>query len=326
MTIEDGYAIQRAWVQLEMAGGRRIKGRKIGLTSRAMQQASQITEPDYAPLMDDMFFDTGSDIPWQRFIAPRVEVELAFVLAQALRGPGVTLFQVLQATDYVTSPRWRSSMRASNNSTATPSRRARCSIPSRTSRATPASCSAAGRSNPMPWISVGGRASIQERRHRRNRPGRCGAESPGDRSGLAREQDAPATTNSSTSATSSERFFTRPTNVTRGDVPACRLWSPRQYFNAVRLTARSHSDPIVGDFRENAGKCIRSKHYATVRPQIGLWLGMADPTAAELLASGIRLAADRRRTFAQRPAQCAGAIQALHPYAAHRSFVRYRAR
>jgi 2-oxo-hept-3-ene-1,7-dioate hydratase len=48
-----------------------------------------------------MFFDTGSDIPWQRFIAPRVEVELAFVLAQALRGPGVTLFQVLQATDYV---------------------------------------------------------------------------------------------------------------------------------------------------------------------------------------------------------------------------------
>ncbi len=101
MTIEDGYAIQRAWVKLEMAGGRRIKGRKIGLTSRAMQQASQISEPDYAPLMDDMFFDTGSDIPWQRFIAPRVEVELAFVLAQALRGPGVTLFQVLQATDYV---------------------------------------------------------------------------------------------------------------------------------------------------------------------------------------------------------------------------------
>ena len=46
-----------------------------------MQQASQITEPDYAPLMDDMFFDTGSDIPFQRFIAPRVEVELAFVLA-----------------------------------------------------------------------------------------------------------------------------------------------------------------------------------------------------------------------------------------------------
>jgi len=101
MTVEDGYAIQRAWVELELADGRTVKGRKIGLTSRAMQQASQITEPDYAPLMDDMFFDTGSDIPHQRFIAPRVEVELAFVLSRALRGPGVTLFEVMQATDYV---------------------------------------------------------------------------------------------------------------------------------------------------------------------------------------------------------------------------------
>ena len=102
MTIDDGYAIQRAWVALELADGRRIKGRKIGLTSRAMQQASQITEPDYAPLMDDMFFAQGSDIPRERFIAPRVEVELAFILGRPLRGPGVSLFDVLGATDYVT--------------------------------------------------------------------------------------------------------------------------------------------------------------------------------------------------------------------------------
>jgi 2-oxo-hept-3-ene-1,7-dioate hydratase len=102
MTIEDGYAIQREWVRLEIADGRSIRGRKIGLTSRAMQLSSQITEPDYAPLMDDMFFETGMDIPIDRFIAPRVEVELAFVLGKALKGPGVTLFQVLQATDYVT--------------------------------------------------------------------------------------------------------------------------------------------------------------------------------------------------------------------------------
>jgi 2-oxo-hept-3-ene-1,7-dioate hydratase len=102
MTIDDGYAIQRAWVALELADGRRIKGRKIGLTSRAMQQASMITEPDYAPLMDDMFFAQGSDIPRDRFIAPRVEVELAFILGRPLRGPGVTLFDVLAATDYVT--------------------------------------------------------------------------------------------------------------------------------------------------------------------------------------------------------------------------------
>jgi 2-oxo-hept-3-ene-1,7-dioate hydratase len=101
MTIEDGYAIQRAWVALEMAEGRTIKGRKIGLTSRAMQLASQITEPDYAPLMDDMFFESGGDLPFDRFIAPRIEVELAFVLARPLRGPGLTLFDVLGATAYV---------------------------------------------------------------------------------------------------------------------------------------------------------------------------------------------------------------------------------
>src|SRR5271167_250898 len=96
MTVQDGYAIQREWVKLEMADGRTIKGRKIGLTSRAMQQSSQITEPDYAPLMDDMFFETGNDIPLDRFIAPRVEVELAFVLGKPLKGPNVTLFQVMQ--------------------------------------------------------------------------------------------------------------------------------------------------------------------------------------------------------------------------------------
>ncbi len=102
MTIEDGYAVQRAWVQLELADGRTIKGRKIGLTSRAMQMASQITEPDFAPLMDDMFFEQGSDIPFTRFIAPRIEVELAFILGRPLKGPGVTLFDVLAATEYVT--------------------------------------------------------------------------------------------------------------------------------------------------------------------------------------------------------------------------------
>jgi 2-oxo-hept-3-ene-1,7-dioate hydratase len=102
MTIDDGYAIQRAWVALELARGRTIRGRKIGLTSRAMQQASQITEPDFAPLMDDMFFEPGSDIPVNLFISPRVEVELAFVLSAPLRGPAVSLADVLKATAHVT--------------------------------------------------------------------------------------------------------------------------------------------------------------------------------------------------------------------------------
>jgi len=102
MTIDDGYAIQREWVKLKLAAGHTIKGRKIGLTSRAMQRSSQIDEPDYAPLLDSMFIPAGSDIRADRFIAPRVEVELAFVLNGPLQGPNVTLFDVLDATAYVT--------------------------------------------------------------------------------------------------------------------------------------------------------------------------------------------------------------------------------
>jgi 2-oxo-hept-3-ene-1,7-dioate hydratase len=101
MTIEDGYAISREWVKMKIAEGRTVKGHKIGLTSRAMQLSSQITEPDYGTLLDDMFFQEGSDIPFQRFIAPRIEVELAFVLKRRLQGPNVTIFDVLDATDYV---------------------------------------------------------------------------------------------------------------------------------------------------------------------------------------------------------------------------------
>jgi hypothetical protein len=85
MTVEDGYAISREWVKHKIAEGRTVKGHKIGLTSRAMQQSSQIDEPDYGTLLDDMFFEQGGDIPFARFIAPRIEVELAFILGRKLR-------------------------------------------------------------------------------------------------------------------------------------------------------------------------------------------------------------------------------------------------
>lgn len=101
MRIEDGYAVSRAWVALKLAEGRRVIGHKIGLTSRAMQQASQISEPDYGTLLDDMLFEPG-DIPTGRFIAPRVEVELAFILARDLSGEHVTAEDVIAATDCVT--------------------------------------------------------------------------------------------------------------------------------------------------------------------------------------------------------------------------------
>ncbi|MES2536995.1 MAG: 2-oxo-hepta-3-ene-1,7-dioic acid hydratase [Pseudomonadota bacterium] len=101
ITIADAYAIQGAWVAMKIAEGRVRRGHKIGLTSRAMQQSSQIDEPDCGTLLDDMFFADGADIPVERFILPRVEVELAFVLGKPLRGPDVTLFDVYDAVDYV---------------------------------------------------------------------------------------------------------------------------------------------------------------------------------------------------------------------------------
>ncbi len=106
MTIEDGYRVSRAWVALQVQAGAKVMGHKIGLTSRAMQISSQIDEPDYGTLLDFMRFDCTPgqvlEIPVGRFIAPRVEVELAFILKAPLTGPNVTVEQVLDATDYIT--------------------------------------------------------------------------------------------------------------------------------------------------------------------------------------------------------------------------------
>ena len=101
MTIADSYAIQAEWIKLCLAEGRRVIGHKIGLTSRAMQLASQITEPDYGTLLDDMLLRDGAEVEAARFIVPRFETEFAFILARPLKGPNVTLFDVLNATDYV---------------------------------------------------------------------------------------------------------------------------------------------------------------------------------------------------------------------------------
>ena len=98
MTIDDAYAIQHAWIALKERSGRKVKGHKIGLTSKAMQRAVNITEPDYGVLLDDMFYRDGAVIPTERFLQLKVEAELAFVLARPLTGPECTLFDVLNAT------------------------------------------------------------------------------------------------------------------------------------------------------------------------------------------------------------------------------------
>ena len=101
ITIEDAYGIQQAWIEIKLAEGRIVKGHKIGLTSKAMQSALGIDEPDSGVLLDDMFFNDGGLVPSDRFIATRVEAELAFVMKQQLRGPDCTMFDVLNATEFV---------------------------------------------------------------------------------------------------------------------------------------------------------------------------------------------------------------------------------
>lgn len=102
MSMDDAYGVQKAWIEAKLARGRVVRGHKIGLTSKAMQNALNIDIPDSGVLLDDMFFDDASDIPTDRFIQTRIEAELAFVLGKALRGPGCTLHDVMKATDYVT--------------------------------------------------------------------------------------------------------------------------------------------------------------------------------------------------------------------------------
>ncbi|MFS0733758.1 fumarylacetoacetate hydrolase family protein [Microbacterium sp. 1P10UB] len=99
-TIEDSYAIQGVWRDRNIAAGRRLVGRKIGLTSKAMQEATGITEPDYGVMFDDTVHGSGADIPVEHFSNVRVEVELAFVLKSPLEGPDCTLDDALAAIDY----------------------------------------------------------------------------------------------------------------------------------------------------------------------------------------------------------------------------------
>jgi 2-oxo-hept-3-ene-1,7-dioate hydratase len=101
ITVDDSYAISREVARRKMAAGAKLIGHKVGLTSKAMQRSSQIDEPDYGHLFDDMMIADGTKIPHERYCRPRVEIELAFIMGKPLRGPGVGLPEVLRATEYV---------------------------------------------------------------------------------------------------------------------------------------------------------------------------------------------------------------------------------
>jgi 2-oxo-hept-3-ene-1,7-dioate hydratase len=101
ITIEDAYSISTIVHKRQVAAGRKLIGHKVGLTSKAMQRSSNIDEPDFGYLHDDMIIPDGAKVQHSNYCRPRVEVELAFVLGKKLMGPGVGLTDVLAATDYV---------------------------------------------------------------------------------------------------------------------------------------------------------------------------------------------------------------------------------
>ena len=87
----DGYAVQAELVRLLLADGDTIRGYKVGLTSRPMQQMIGVDSPDYGPVLGSTVYRDGDEVSVSGFIQPKIEAEIAFVLGEPLRGPGVTV-------------------------------------------------------------------------------------------------------------------------------------------------------------------------------------------------------------------------------------------
>ncbi|CEP66485.1 Fumarylacetoacetase, C-terminal [Moorella glycerini] len=99
LTVEDAYRIQLAGIEIKKARGSKVIGKKIGLTSKAMQQLLGVNEPDYGHLLDNMLLLEGEPCRREELLLPRVEGELAFILKDTLKGPGVTIADVFRATE-----------------------------------------------------------------------------------------------------------------------------------------------------------------------------------------------------------------------------------
>lgn len=101
LTVEDAYHIQLEVVKHKLANGQRVIGKKVGLTSAAMQKMLNVNEPDYGHLFNDMELKDGAVINLNTMLAPKVEAEIGFILAEDLVGPNVTFIDVMMATKYV---------------------------------------------------------------------------------------------------------------------------------------------------------------------------------------------------------------------------------
>lgn len=101
LSLDDAYAIQLLQIERLVDQGHTVKGHKVGLTSIAMQRLLNVCEPDYGHLLGDYFYLENTQIPIDRFLQPRVEPEIAFVLKRELKGPGVTVHEAIAAIDFV---------------------------------------------------------------------------------------------------------------------------------------------------------------------------------------------------------------------------------
>ncbi|MGG4267205.1 2-keto-4-pentenoate hydratase [Peribacillus simplex] len=101
LDVEDAYRIQLETIRRKIQSGLEVSGKKIGLTSKAMQQVLGVNEPDYGHLLDGMKVRNNGYIPRCRLIQPKVEAEVAFILKKDLLGPNITVDDVIEATDYV---------------------------------------------------------------------------------------------------------------------------------------------------------------------------------------------------------------------------------
>lgn len=101
ITVDEAYAAQLEYVEKRLADGAVVRGKKIGLTSKAMQEMLGVDRPDYGHIFDDMIYREGEAIDTSRFIAPRIEFEIAFMLKADIDGATVSIENVADAIDYV---------------------------------------------------------------------------------------------------------------------------------------------------------------------------------------------------------------------------------